>query len=395
MVDKGRFRVRGKQVDPRTGRTKEVDQLVEAATANAAAAMRADLLAALVESHESTRTRVSDYAKSWIESKAACLDKGTADRYADALEHHVVPTLGAFYYDALKPADVQAWINKMLRASGPNDKPYAIETVRAWFRVFRTMTRDAIVQLDLTRDCTSRINFPDAQEREEANALTPEELSKFLEAMRTQYPRNYALTVTLAFTGLRFCHASGLKWEDVDEEKGMLRIVRKNVRRRVGPVSRRKRAPREYPLVPELATILREHRHAMLQEQAPGFGSGWVFPSRAGTLRCPGSLWKAWQGCLHAIGLEKRFTVHGLRRTFNDLARRAGADGIVIRSLTGHVTEKMREHYSTVALDEKRQTAADVVQLVAAAPSPTPASPPDKKAAAGGETSRWLLLEVD
>jgi len=38
------------------------------------------------------------------------------------------------------------------------------------------------------------------------------------------------------------------------------------------------------------------------------------------------------------------FTVHGLRRTFNDLTRRAGADGVVPRSLTGHVTEGMTEH---------------------------------------------------
>ena len=143
--------------------------------------------------------------------------------------------------------------------------------------------------------------------------------------------------------------------------------------------------------LPELAAILREHRQVMLQEQAPGFGSGWVFPSLAGTLRCPGSLWKAWQGCLRTIGLDKRFTVHGLRRTFNDLARRAGADSIVIRSLTGHVTEKMREHYSTVALDEKRQTAADVVQLVAASPA---SSPPPAAAAAGGAT-RWSMLEID
>jgi hypothetical protein len=35
------------------------------------------------------------------------------------------------------------------------------------------------------------------------------------------------------------------------------------------------------------------------------------------------------------------------------LTRRAGVDAVVIKSLTGHVTEKMREHYSTVALDEK------------------------------------------
>jgi len=90
---------------------------------------------------------------------------------------------------------------------------------------------------------------------------------------------------------------------------------------------------------------------------------------------------------LTAIGMDRRFTVHGLRRTFNDLARRAGADGIVIRSLTGHVTEKMREHYSTVALDEKRQTAGDVAQLVNMSPEPKPAETCD-------EGSRWSRLEI-
>lgn len=152
----------------------------------------------------------------------------------------------------------------------------------------------------------------------------------------------------------------------------------------------RERRPREYPLVTELASVLREHRRALVERQAPGLSDGWVFPSEVGTLRTQGSLWKAWQGCIEAIGFAQRFTVHGLRRTFNDLARRAGAHGIVIRSLTGHVTEKMREHYSTIALDEKRQTAVDVVLLVGASPAPSPQSPTSE-----GSGTRWSNLEID
>ena len=49
---------------------------------------------------------------------------------------------------------------------------------------------------------------------------------------------------------------------------------------------------------------------------------------------------------------------------FNDLARRAGVDAVVTRSITGHVTEQMREHYSSVDLDEKRAAIANVVRLV-------------------------------
>ncbi|MCU1276595.1 MAG: integrase family protein, partial [bacterium] len=87
-------------------------------------------------------------------------------------------------------------------------------------------------------------------------------------------------------------------------------------------------------------------------------------PSETGTLRVPSSVQKAWRRALKAAGIKRGFTVHGLRRTFNDLARRAGVDAVVTRAMTGHVTERMREHYSTVVLDEKRSAMTNVLQLV-------------------------------
>jgi len=37
---------------------------------------------------------------------------------------------------------------------------------------------------------------------------------------------------------------------------------------------------------------------------------------------------------------------------------------VVTKSITGHVTEQMREHYSSVDLSEKREAIANVVRLV-------------------------------
>jgi integrase len=88
------------------------------------------------------------------------------------------------------------------------------------------------------------------------------------------------------------------------------------------------------------------------------------FPSSKGTLRTPSSLDKAWDACLAKAGIEKRFTVHGLRYTFTDLFRLANVDAVVRRALTGHVTEEMQRHYSTVGLDEKRAAVAGVLRLV-------------------------------
>lgn len=83
------------------------------------------------------------------------------------------------------------------------------------------MTRDAMVALDLQRDPTLRVALPEeTMGSDEANALTPEQLTAFLEAMRENYPQHFGIVVLLAYTGLRFCHASALRWEDWDEAEG-------------------------------------------------------------------------------------------------------------------------------------------------------------------------------
>ena len=70
--------------------------------------------------------------------------------------------------------------------------------------------------------------------------------------MQTSYPQHHALVALLAYTGLRFCHASALHLqEDWDETACVLRIHRKNVRGKLGSVTRKKRAPKEYPVLPE------------------------------------------------------------------------------------------------------------------------------------------------
>lgn len=355
---KSGYRVRVRAMDPRTGTMKEANREYEGVDLRQALLNQTQMRDKIRSgSIAAERLRVGEYAKHWIESKAPTVDPGTAERYAAALDDHILPTLGLFFFDQLTALDVQRWVNAERRNG------YRAETIKGWFRVLRTMTRDAMEPLDLPRDPTLRIAFPEDEEKDD-NALTPELLGKFLGNMERLSPQHFALVAVLAFTGLRFCHASALRWEDVNVDGGVLHVVRKNIRGRVGPVSRKKRAPRDYPLHPKLAEILRDHRRRLLEHQAPGVESGWVFPSEAGGLRTPGGLWKAWRVCLKASHIGDRFTVHGLRRTFNDLTRRAGVDGVVIRSLTGHVTEKMRTHYSTVGLDEKLVAVSSVHRLV-------------------------------
>ncbi len=92
--------------------------------------------------------------------------------------------------------------------------------------------------------------------------------------------------------------------------------------------------------------------------------SGWVFPSRSGKPHHNSScMRKAFVDCLRHIGVDRRFSSHGLRRTANDLIRRV-ASGEVARAITGHVTVAMTDHYAHVDTAEKKAAVEGMLKLI-------------------------------
>jgi integrase len=89
-----------------------------------------------------------------------------------------------------------------------------------------------------------------------------------------------------------------------------------------------------------------------------------LFPGEDGSFRSESFLKKAVAEVGGLIGLKKKFTPRGMRRTFNDLARVANVEALVTRSISGHLTEQMREHYSTVSPGEQRESIGRVLRLV-------------------------------
>jgi hypothetical protein len=53
-----------------------------------------------------------------------------------------------------------------------------------------------------------------------------------------------------------------------------------------------------------------------------------------------------------------------LRRTANDLLRRAAVDSTAAKSIIGHTTDRMREHYSSVTAEEARGIGSRLIGLV-------------------------------
>lgn len=88
-----------------------------------------------------------------------------------------------------------------------------------------------------------------------------------------------------------------------------------------------------------------------------------LFPSDEGAFRSPSVLDRPFRVAAKEAGIRKRLTPRGMRRTFQDLARAAEVRDIVTRSISGHATETMQRHYSTVHPTEQRGALAKVVDL--------------------------------
>src|SRR5690606_25464090 len=89
-----------------------------------------------------------------------------------------------------------------------------------------------------------------------------------------------------------------------------------------------------------------------------------LFPSDIGGFRAGSCLKKPFLDVTECIELPYRLTPRGMRRTFQDLARAAQVQDLVTRSVSGHATEQMQAHYSTVNADEQRASLGRVFHVI-------------------------------
>jgi len=267
------------------------------------------------------------------------------------LDHHILPALGNFYVDAISPQDVILW----------RDAQYAkASTVNSRLRVLRALLRDAQADLGLPRDPCARVRtLP--ENPPVGNRLKPEDLQRVLAYLRESEPDWYPLFLTMALTGARFGEVSALRWDDVDEDANVIWIRRSQWQGRVGTTKTGK--VRDVPLPPPLKAVLKQHRQRLVRNQAPGLSEGLLFPSRVGTHPRNASLRKPLERALNAAGVADRFTLHGFRRTWNNLLRQV-ASGAITRSMIGHETEEMFLHYSHIERDEKQGAVERALALV-------------------------------
>lgn len=113
---------------------------------------------------------------------------------------------GDFFVDRIRADHIEGWKTRIADLIAAGD--YSPTTVNGWMSILRVIMKGAKRRFRLPYLATEDVKDFDTSEHatyteEEPNALTPEEVPKFLETMREVYPQHYAMTFLGLVTGLR------------------------------------------------------------------------------------------------------------------------------------------------------------------------------------------------
>jgi hypothetical protein len=244
-------------------------------------------------------------------------------------------------------------------------------TANGWLSILKVICAAMAKRFELDRDPADALEYfasPRTYTREQPNALTAQQVSRFLAKMRELHPEHYAMVFPGFVTGarpstLRPLRRSGPE-SDVLWDEGLLLLRRSNALGKEIMDQTKTGLDQEIPLPEEARRVLREHVDAL--PEGPMRASLYLFPSTTGDMRSRSVLDKPFEDVLRKLGWNVRLTPRGMRRTFQDLARQAEVHDVVTRAISGHATERMQRHYSTAQREEMRQAVGRVISLATA-----------------------------
>jgi integrase len=270
----------------------------------------------------------------------------TLDSYGSHVRNHIGPHLGHHRLDRLQPEHLERFYVELAREG------LSPATVLLNHRIVSRALKVAMQRGRVGRNVAQLVEPPSVQ-RPEVEPLTADEARRILHAAEN-VPNAARWSVALAL-GLRQGEALGLMWQDIDLERGTLR-VRRALQRQPGKglvlVKPKSRAGlRTLVLPPNLLDGMRRHQLWQEEQRAAAAEAweehGFVFAQPNGHPIGAPADWKAWKDLLAAAGVRPA-RLHDARHTAATLLLQQGIAARVAMQLLGHSQISMTMHYTHV-----------------------------------------------
>ena len=296
---------------------------------------------------DATPLTLERYMQSWLTGKDLSIRQNTARNYRRYTEQDILPVIGKMRLQNIQPAHIRQMYLRM-QAEGKGSR-----TIQLVHSTLHCALKQAVKERLIGYNPMDAVERPKV-ETKEFHIFTESQARTFLEATKGHpYEALFYLALT---TGLRKGELLGLMWDDVDWEKGTLRVERQLQQAYSSSAvlvpTKTKSGRRQIKLGKIGLAMLEAHRKRQ-EAQKILAGDSWkengmIFTTGIGTYASQSKVSKKFKQILYENDLpDIRF--HDLRHTsisllldmgtpINTVQRRAGhSKAIVTTDIYGHV----------------------------------------------------------
>jgi integrase len=303
-----------------------------------------------------------------IEGPAAAPNKRQSSWSADArkLRIHIIPLLGDRMISALSRSDIE--LAQHAIATGKTARiGEKIGRNRSIVRGGEGIARSSVLSLSscltwavdrglLTENPCFKVKK--SKVRNVERFLTKEEAERLLRTLEDmkvngEVDARFAdIVQILLLTGARKSEIQGLRWQEVDFQRAIIRL----------PRHRSKTGEKTIPINSRALEIIQKRQHLSSGASV----SSYVFPSWHGNQPVVG-LQKAWERIRYKANLVD-VRIHDLRHSFASFAAANGASLYVIGKALGHTQPATTARYAHLTADPVRKMSEDVANTIFALP---------------------------
>ncbi|WAX79995.1 tyrosine-type recombinase/integrase [Streptomyces sp. KMM 9044] len=309
----------------------------------------------------SAQGSLAAYLTYWLENVAIHhLRENTHTRYTTCVNRYLIPGLGKRKLTKLTAKDVRTWLNHLRTTcqcctrgiDARRDEPRCCAAGQCCHKLLSPLTltyihsvlksalEHAVREEEIPRNVARNVRTGSPRPRR-FEPLTNDEARRLLTTPRSH--RLHALFELALHTGLRKGELLGLRWEDLDLDRGTAAVRRTLQRTSTGGLTtlptKTRASERRIALPARCLQSLKVHREQQHRDRdAAGTEwqhSGHVFTTAQGGSIDPTNLTRAFNTLLRKAGL-RRIRFHDLRHSTATLLLEQGVELVVIKELLGH-----------------------------------------------------------
>ncbi len=317
---------------------------------------------------------LQDFSAKWLKEYAEKeLAPKTLHRYQDMLKSRIIPTLGHYPIEKIRPMHLVEFYNALAADGARKDKKpggLSPQSIRHHHRLLSAIFNTAC-QWQVARDNPAARVRPPKVPKADVASYDEEQTAALLAALESESLQlKVAVLITLT-TGCRRGELLALEWNDIDFQNSFIRIDQAAQyipgKGHITKDPKNESSKRTVPVPASLMPLLQKHKieqtEYRLQLEDKWQNNDRLFTAWDGGPMFPDTLTKLFRKFIEKHNLPK-LTFHGLRHTAATLLIGKGVQDLTVSALLGHSDPGTTKRIYAKSLKSAERGASDMMESI-------------------------------